>query len=149
MVHVECKPDEILVSKLGFPKKQITHHQGKPRIFYALSKTQNQFAMIDEDPGCAKTNDEKALLFIEESEGIKYYTDKSNNKICILKVEFEDWIINACKKSKIKLSFFGLPGNSDDLHDVINHKLPNFEKLIDELITKKNPAISKLKDLLK
>jgi hypothetical protein len=147
-VHVECNPDELLVSKLGFTKKMVTHHQGKSRVFSALSKINHQLAMIDEDPGSVKTTNEKALNFIEESEGIKYFSDKSGNKIFVLKGKLEDWIISACRQHKILLSEFGLPEKPDDLHDVINQKLSNFEKLLDEMIAKNNPAIIKLKTWL-
>ena len=147
-VHVECKPDELLVSKLGFTKKLVTHHQGKSRVFSALGKINNQLAMIDEDPDSVKTSHEKDLKFIKESEGIKYFTDKSGNKILVLKDKLEDWIISASRQHKIMLSEFGLPEKSDDLHDVINQKLSNFEKLLDEMIAKNNPAIIKLKTWL-
>jgi len=147
-VHVECLPDERFVSKLGFTKKQITHHSGRSRIFKTLSKTENQFAIIDEDPGSGRSSYEAKLILKEEFNGIKYYTDKSGNKIFILKDKLEDWIINACKRTNIKISDFNLPVNPADLHSVINNKLDNFDKLIDELFKKKNPAILKLKKWL-
>lgn len=147
-IHVECKPDELLVSMLGFNKKSVTHHQGKSRVFKTLGKIKNQLAMVDEDPDSAKTSYEKALQFIEESESIKYYADKSGNKIYFLKGKLEDWIVGVCKQHKIKLSDFGLPEKSDDLHEVINYRLQNFERLIESLIIKNNPAILKLKSWL-
>ena len=148
-IHVECLPDECLVKKLGFSRKQITHHQGKSRVFHALNnKTDKQLGVVDEDPGSAKTSYESALQLVEESEGIKYYTDRSGNKIFVLKGKLEDWIIFICNKSKIKPTDFGLPSKPDDLHDVINQRLANFEKLIDELISINNPAIIKLKSWL-
>jgi len=143
-VHIECRPDEYLVKKLGFTRKFITHHQGKSRVFHVLSKKKNQLAMIDEDPGSVKTRYEKALKFNEEFEGIKYFTDQSGNKILFLNGKLEDWIISICKKEKIKLSKFGLPDKPDDLHDQINQKLPSFDKVLAELIKKNNSAIIKL-----
>ncbi|MBN2520027.1 MAG: hypothetical protein JXB17_05960 [Bacteroidales bacterium] len=144
-IHVECKPDELLVLKLGFQRKMVTHHQGKSRIFHALKKAKNHLAIVDEDPRSVPIPYENSLAFVKEFEGIKCYTDKSNNKIFVLKVKLEDWIINACKQQKIGLSRFGLPEKPDDLNDVINNRLRNFERLIDELIKKNNPAIMKLK----
>jgi len=144
-VHVECLPDELLVSKLGFQRKMITHHQGRSRIFFELSKVKHQLAMVDEDIGSGRSNHEKSLKLLDEYEGIKYFTDQSENKICILKGKLEDWIINICKKNKIKLSEYGLPEKADELHEVVHLKLQNFGKLIDLLIAKKNPAILKLK----
>jgi hypothetical protein len=147
-VHIECLPDELLVSKLGFERKFVTHHQGKSRIFDALKRKTNQLAMVDEDPGSTITSYEKSLKLVEVSQGIKFCTDQSGNKIFILNGKLEDWIVAACKQHKIKLSDFGLPEKPDDLHDVINQKLSNFDKLINKLIDNKNPAILKLKHWL-
>ena len=46
IVHVECKPDELLVSKLGVQKKQITHHQGKTRVFHALGRGKHNWQCL-------------------------------------------------------------------------------------------------------
>jgi hypothetical protein len=144
-VHVECKPDELIVSKLGFSKKLITHHQGKSKVFHKLSKSRSILAMVDEDPGSSKTSYEKALLLIKVKHGIKYYSDKSENKVLILSGKLEDWIIALCNSAKIRPSDFGLPSKPNDLHNVINQRLDKFEKLTDELIRQKNPAIIQLK----
>ena len=147
-IHVECLPDERLVLKLGFNKKMITHHQGRSRIFNNLSKRKDELALVDEDPGSGRNNHEKTLKIIEEFEGIKYIKDQRGNKICMLTGKLEDWIISLCKKSKIKLSDFGLPEKADDLHDVINYRLESFGKLLAELLKKKSPGILKLKEWL-
>ena len=147
-VHIECSPDELLIKKLGFTRKFITHHQGKSRIFTTLNKNQNHLALADEDPGSVKTRYEESLHLKEETEGIKYFTDKPGNEIYFLNGKLEDWIISICKKQNISLSEFGLPDNPEDLHDIINHRLPEFATLLDELIKVKNPSILKLKSWL-
>ena len=147
-VHVECLPDEKLVTKLGHTRKFITHHQGKSRIFSTLRKNKNLIAIVDEDPGSTKTRYEESLNFREEFEGIRYFTDTSGNIVLILKGKLEDWIIAACKKQKIDIGKHGLPEKPNDLHDVIHHRLDNFGKLIDELMKEKNPAVLKLKSWL-
>jgi hypothetical protein len=147
-VHVECKPDELLVGKLGIQSKQITHYQGKYRVFHALNKKKNEIAVVDEDPGSNKTTYEKSLQFIEESVGIKHYIDNSGNNIFVLKGKLEDWIIGICKIQKIKLSKYNLPEKPNDLHNEINNKLQNFGKLLDDLISIKNPGLLKLKSWL-
>ncbi len=83
-IHIECFPDECLIRKIGFTRKYITHHQGKSRVFNVLSKSKNQLALVDEDPGSPKSSYEKSLKFKEESEGIKCYSDKSGNKVFYL-----------------------------------------------------------------
>ncbi len=149
VIHVECLPDEQLIRNLGFNKKNIIHHTGKSRVFNRLKQVQNQLSIVDEDPGSAKTTYEKELIFIEEVHYIKCYSDKSGNKVFILKGKLEDWIIKICKQYKIKLAKFGLPDKPNDLHDIINQRLENFERLIKELLEDNNPAILKLKSLLK
>lgn len=147
-IHIECLPDELLIKKLGFSQKVISHHFGKSKVFKKLESVQNHFAMVDEDPGSPQTSYEKSLRLIEEAEGIKQYADNSGNKIFVLKGKLEDWTISICKQHKIKLKAFGLPEKPNELHDVINQRLQNFEKLIEYLLQKKNPAIIKLKNWL-
>lgn len=69
-IHVECKPDEMLVRKLGFTKKKVTHYPGKSRVFRKLEKSNNQLALVDEDPGSTKTSYEQRLRFLKEVQGI-------------------------------------------------------------------------------
>ena len=144
-VHVECKPDQELVSKLGVTRKFLTHHQGKSRIFNTLRKNKGLLAIVDEDPGSAKTRYEVSLKLKEEFEGIKFYTDQSGNIVLELKGKPEDWIIMVCRKQKINILEYNLPEKPNDLHDIINYRLPDFSRLIDDLIKEKNPAVLKLK----
>ena len=149
VVLIECNPDGLLVSKLGFTKKLITHHQGKSRVFHKLSKSESLLAMVDEDPGSPKTSYEKSLNFVEEKHSIKYYSDIRKNKVFILNVRLEDWILNACKSQVINPADFGLPTKPKDMHDVLNQRLDKFGNLIDELVRQKSPAILQLKSWLK
>ena len=61
IIHVECKPDEALVGKLGFTKKQVEHHFGKSRVFAANKDLTDQVALVDEDPMSATTTYEDQL----------------------------------------------------------------------------------------
>jgi len=71
-VHVECKPDQELVSKLGVTRKFLTHHQGKSKIFNKLGKNEGLLAVVDEDPGSTKTRYELSLKLQEEFEVIRH-----------------------------------------------------------------------------
>ena len=148
MIHIECKPDEQLVIALRFKRKNIQHHKVKSRIFKVLSRSKNQLAIVDEDPGSNKTAYENSLNHIGMYEGINCFKDSSGNKIFVLKGKLEDWIINNAKEQHIDLTDFGLPDNPDALHGEINHHLPEFKELLEKLLQKKNPAIMKLKSLL-
>lgn len=145
-IHVECLPDEYLVRKLGIPRKNITHHQGKSRVFNVLIKKSDQVAMVDEDPGSVKSTYEKGLTFKEEFEGVSYYKDTKGNTILFLTGKLEDWIISVCRKEGIQLTSFGLADRPNDLHEIINQRLPNFEKLLSELADKGSPALNVLKN---
>lgn len=147
-VHVECKPDELFLSKLGFSKKSIVHHTGKSRVFHFLKKNKNQLAIVDEDPGSIKSSYERNLKFKEESHGIRYFVDQSGNKIFILTGKLEDWILEVCKKNKVKPSDFNLPDKPNELHEVINNRLNNFGRLIDLLLENECSSILQLKSWL-
>lgn len=149
-VHVECFPDEVLVKKLGIARKQITHHSGKSRVFAKLKTSKLQIALVDEDPGSAKCGYENSLIFVSKEFGISEWKDKSGNKVLVLKGKLEDWIITTCKAAKIDIQKdFGLPTKPNVLHEVINDRIGNFEKLIDYLLEKENTGIQQLKDRLR
>jgi hypothetical protein len=144
-VHVECLPDEALIKKLGFARKSVKHHAGKSRVFNTLKSVSNQLALVDEDPGSAKSDYEKKLKLLDEIQGIKLCSDNSGNKILILKGKLEDWIVSLCLKADIKLKDFSLPEKPNDLHDVINQRISKFEELIDYLLENNNMEITQLK----
>jgi hypothetical protein len=148
-IHVECLPDETLVRQLGFSNKYITHHSGKSRVMKKLGDVKNEIAMVDEDPGTAKTTFEKNLKSVGDEEGIIQYLDNAGNKIIVLQGKLEDWILAVCKRNKININDFGLPDKPNELHSVIHHKLPNFEKLIIHLLKTNNKALHTLKNCLK
>ncbi|MBN2745687.1 MAG: hypothetical protein JXR34_03090 [Bacteroidales bacterium] len=147
-VHIECNPDELLVKKLGVKSKQIYHRNGKGTALKNLAKNSGNIAMVDEDDGCNKSSYEKNLILIEEKYGVKVYTDNKENKVLVLKVKLEDWVIAAGKLSEIKMESYNLPQKPNELHSVILNRLKNYERFLDVLLEKKNPALLYLKDQL-
>ena len=106
--------------------------------------------MVDEDPGSAQHPYEKTLVRKEERYGILRYRDEQkDNTVLMLKVKLEDWIISACKASNLDITKFGFPQRPNDLHDVINYRLPVFEKLIANLVEMQNPSLIQLKGWIK
>lgn len=149
IIHVECIPDEALLRKLGYTRKQVLHHGGKSKVFNYLSNNERQWAMVDEDPGASRHPYEEKLTFKEEKYKIKYFSDRRrNNIVLVLRPKLEDWILDICSKECIDLKQFGLPTKSNDLHDVINIRLVSFDKLVDHLLTINNPSIYQLKSWL-
>ena len=147
-VYVECWPDGRLVSRLGFTKKFITHSKGKSKVLDRISKTTESLALVDEDPGKPKHPYEKKLVLKEEKSGIKLYKDHNKNRVLVLSIKLENWIISVCVSQKIDLQEFGLPSDPKHLKDTINQSLVKFGLLIDELLKQKNPAILQLKSWL-
>lgn len=147
-IHVECLPDETLVKKLGFTRKAVTHHTGKSRVFAKLGKANEELALVDEDPGSARTTYESNLIRLQNAHGITQLQDKTGNKVHILEGKLEDWIIKQCRVSGIDITSFGLSDKPNQLHSEINQRLQAFERLIDELIKQRNPGILKLKEWL-
>jgi hypothetical protein len=149
VIHIECLPDETLLKSLGYSKKELRHHQRKPRVFGDIRNKQGQIALVDEDPGSARHPYEKQLVKKQESHGVfKFRDELKGNTVLMLRVKLEDWIIDACKKSSIDIVTFGLPERPNDLHDVINNRLPAFQKLLSALTEVKNPSLSQLRNWL-
>jgi hypothetical protein len=147
-IHVECLPDELLVSKLGFTRKLVTHHTGKSRVFHKLKQSHHVLALVDEDPGSPKTTYEKMLQLVQTIHGIQCYIDNKGNKVAILTNKLEDWIIAVCNQANIDLTKFGLPEKPNALHGVINQRLVKFAQLIDVLLQSNNESMKSLKDWL-
>jgi len=149
LVHVECIPDETLLKKLGFVRKQIRHHNGKPLVFGYIRKKTNQVAMVDEDPDSPKHPYEFTFSLQKEKCGIKYFLDRErNNHVLVLKGKLENWIIESCRTDNIDPRKYNLPIKPNDLHEVINNRLKNFENLLSTLIESNNEAILTLKKWL-
>lgn len=147
VIHTECLPDETLLKKIGFTRKQIQHHQGKPRIMTLFSQRTNQLAMVDEDPGSVPHPYQAKLSLERHANGVLLFRDHTAlNTLIALRVKLEDWIIAACKQSGKKMSDYSLPANPTELHSVLNHRIPAFEKLIDDLLANRNSAISTLQE---
>jgi hypothetical protein len=142
-------PDETLLKKLGFSRKQVEHHQGKSRVLAKIRSLTNQVGLVDEDPTSARHPYEHVLEKRDTINGVTYLTDpQKKNKVLVLQVKLEDWIIAACQKSQIDITTFGLPNRPNDLHSVLNYRIPAFEKLLDALLKAENPNLLILRSWL-
>ena len=148
MVHVECLPDETMVLQLGGTRKRVTHHTSKARVFNHLKKVSAHFALVDEDPGSAKTSYEKNLKLVEEKSGVKVLKDAANNCVCILKGKLEDWLIRVCKNAGIDIETYNLPSRPNELHRVIIERVHSLKRLLQDLLEQKNADILYLKNQL-
>lgn len=149
MIYLECNPDELLCKKLGIPKKFTKHHNDKGRIVRYLIRQNHHLGLVDEDPGAGKPSamdkfkEEEAIKF-----GIRQYIDLNKNKLIVVCPRLEGWLIDVCKKNKVDIAKFNLPVNEEKLHNEINSKLKELDKLLSHLLAIKSPELLYLKSLL-
>ena len=81
MIFVECKPDFLLIRKIGFSKKEIKHCGNKPGVCKMLMKNKDSIGLVDEDPGSSSPSyiynleNMKDSLIIDKF-GVKVLYDK-------------------------------------------------------------------------
>lgn len=146
---VECFPDEELLLFLNIPSNLITHCKGSGNVFNKLKKSANCFALLDEDPKTAPHPYLSELSLVSDSKGIKYFKDgKRDHSVVMLCPRFEEWLINAAKEIKIKLSDFNLSENPHYLHSEINGKLKNLKNLLVSISGNESSRINELQRLI-
>lgn len=148
-VLFEGPPDETLIKSLGVKATKDGRH--KSGVLKELTQGEELMGIVDEDPKNTQSRPKAMNKFhlAEEKHTIKVYRHQSNNnQLIVLCPDLENWILKAIKASKVDVSKFNLPSKANALHGIINSRLPNFEKLIHELITKENSAILYLQSLL-
>jgi len=127
------------------------HAGNKTELLKMLTKrSANLKGIIDEDP----LSHQPTLLskFKERQNltryGIKIFHQKDeNNLLIMLCPRLEDWILKAAHETNINLKKYGLPGDSKKLHEQINVKTENFQKLINDMRAK-SERLKKLKQHL-
>lgn len=148
-VIIECKPDEKLVKALGFSKNKIAHQPNKGEVCNYLFKSENQLAVIDEDPDSSQPKHLQKFNVVEEKHDVKKLFCKAENKtIFVLKPRLEEWILKRCIASGVKPETHFLNSNNKRLKDEINNKLHHFESLLNDLINQKDEGVLYLKEQL-
>jgi len=136
---VECNPDRLLLQKIGVTKRSIIHAGSKSGVCKRLSKTTYSVGVVDEDPYSVQPRYLKGLKIIENSQkhDVKVlFDEKRNNRVIVISPRLEEWIIRAAKEAKVNMHKYGLPGDGNKLHKLINSELSRFERLLGELINK-------------
>ncbi|MGA0559206.1 hypothetical protein ACO2Q8_21285 [Larkinella sp. VNQ87] len=150
-IFLECKPDEALVRRLGFPRRLVKHHNDKGKVCNVLTKTEATIGMVDEDPNTTQPRYLTTLTRLNEESlyNLAVYVDEqSKNKVIVVCPRLEEWILGITSQHAVKISQFGLPDKANKLHDIITTRLQKFEDLIDYLVDIKSPAILHLQRLL-
>ena len=138
MIFVECKPDQTLVLAVtGATPRQVIHElQGKAEVVRRLSGGTNLLGMVDEDPWASQPPYLSRMRMTEDlpAAALKVFQDPNrNNRIAVLCPRLEEWILRAARLERANLGDYNLPADVSRLREVINHRLPNLERLVNDL----------------
>lgn len=150
-IHLGCKPDEVLVKALDFPRKAVRHHNDKGRVCNTLQKHLNEVGMIDEDPMAPQTTYLASLLVVaDESKcNLRVLTDvPRGHKVIIICPRLEEWIIQVSVGKQVDMGHFGLTSKASTLHKLITSRLDQFNNLVSHLLDQQAEPILHLQRLL-
>ena len=152
-IYVECKPDELLVKKLIGSRARVVHAGGKGGVVNRLCRDRARaIGLVDEDPGSAipkRFRMEFELVERHDEYGLAIYRRRSGHSyVVVLSPRLEEWILEACKASRVDPQRYGLPRDPNEFHRVANISLDSFEKLLIELISVHSERLTLLRDTL-
>jgi hypothetical protein len=148
-LFLECKPDETLAVALGVPRHAIIHSHGKGRVSRSLSRHSGVTGMVDEDFGSAEPTTLGKFVEVSDDHGVKLKVDKTqNNRLIVICPRLEPWLIKTAKAAGVRMGDFGLSENVQALDSLINHRLPNVERLLNTLLEASSPRLLRVKALL-
>ena len=146
---LECKPDETLAIALGVPHRSIIHSHGKGGVSKGLRKHSGVMALVDEDPGSAEPTSFGRFAEVSTTHDVRLRRNNTeNNRLIVICPRLEPWLIKTAKEAKVKMDSFNLSEKLQDLDADINHRLPNLERLLIELLNLKSPRLLHLQSLL-
>lgn len=147
----EGLPDKTLLICLGVNKKYTEDGRHKSGVLSSLVKRRDIIGLVDQDPSNTQSRPKTMDQFVltESKYAVERYHHQSNgNQLIVLCPNLENWIIDAAKASNTDLTKFSLPNKASALHRIINSRLPNFERLISDLIAQQNQSVLFLQSLL-
>jgi hypothetical protein len=148
-LFLECKPDEALALAVGVPRRAIFHSYGKGRVSKYLGKHRSVKGLVDEDFGSAEPKTLSQFVEISAAHDVRLKHDKArNNRLVIVCPELEHWVIKTAKATHIKMENYSLSENPQELHEIVNQRLPNLTRLLNDLLIANSPRLLHLKSLL-
>ena len=150
-MYIEGKPDRVLAHCLGIKKRFTQNARYKKGVLKRVAIESNVLGIVDQDPLTIQNYRRDMLEFqkLDSKYSVELnYHQSTKSKLIVLCPELESWILKAAKASKVDVKKFNLPNKASALHSTINNRLPNFERLVNELIIQQNPSILYLKSLL-
>ena len=136
---------------LGVESKYVQNGRYKKGVLRRVTEESNVLGMVDQDPLTIQNYRKDMLDFqlLTRRYSIELYQHKNTgSQLIVLCPELENWLLKATKASKVDVSKHNLPTKASALHGIINSRIPNFERLVQELVVQKNPSILHLQSLL-
>jgi hypothetical protein len=148
-LYLECSADEVLAQVAGVPVRAIIHSHGKGKVSKSLAKNSGVTGMVDEDLGSAEPRTLSQYALVSDTHDLKLRIDKSrNNRLVVVCPDLEEWLVKTAKSASVKMADFSLSEDPRALHAEITTRLPNMQRLLRELLERKNPRLLHLKTLL-
>lgn len=152
MIYVECKPDTVLVRTLtGLPAREVIDEpKGKNGVVGRVMSSRNARGLVDEDPLTVQHSYLMSMHLSrdEPATGLRLLHDRiRGNNIVLLCPKLEDWVVRAARDAGTDLQDYNLPRDARQLHGVINHRLSNFQRLVEAL--NNTPRLRALAGLLR
>lgn len=137
MIVVECKNDELLMKRMGFPRKEIHHAGNKGNVFNKVKKLKKAIGLIDEDPNSEQPGEYKKYKLMQKEGGIKLLENIHDKDKCVVQVSpyLEHWLLDRAKKCNVHPGKYSLPDDPKDLHRLTRlDKNRNFIDFLDTFI---------------
>jgi hypothetical protein len=150
-LFVECYSDEALAYALGVSKPDIEHAGNKAGVCAQVSRRTGTTGMMDEDPDTAPMPYMKTLAEEHAAHHIRVlYDSRRENRLIVICPRLEEWLVQSAKAGGLKMTAFGFESdNGRNLHGEIKDRLPNVQRLVEALLSARNPRILRLQSLIK
>ncbi|MHA1615882.1 MAG: hypothetical protein ACTSX9_01020 [Candidatus Njordarchaeales archaeon] len=139
-IIVECEPDKKLIETIVEVEKlktrvdiDIIHAGDKPRVLKRTLKIAGSVGVIDEDLWSAQPSALKKFKEMSEDNDlmIRIYKGPNGSTLVELRPRLEEWLLRLCKLFGINPNEYSCP--PDLFKKIVNQKLDNLGKLLDEL----------------
>lgn len=151
-IYVEGDNDFSFLLALGFSAKEIKNSGGKSRVCADLKGQEGKKGMVDQDPNGNTPGYMKQFDPVKEDQfRILLHHKTDNNRLLVLKPEFEDWFLDFCKRNQIALKEYNLSDRPSEFKKQLGgkksvYKRDQFKALISEHF--ENKVLVEIKEFL-
>jgi len=136
---------EFIIRQTSKREIDIIHARNKSGVIKKVTNTPGSIGLIDEDSGSSVPNEMEEMMeeFEDPYTQVRIYGHKNGSKLIELRPRLEEWILRICDQSNIDPRKYSLPRDPELLHKIINQKLKNFQKLLEDLHEKHSKILRK------